>query len=151
MGEKFGRHYQNLRPKKRGVTEKFLMVTVQNYEIRSSKPWCFQNNPNFFAWLFITVLQVILLLILFVKDFYLLIFFYPKIGLNAHHLQTQMKIIQVIWPWKQSFYFLIGKSCPDSEIMSRLVLYPLLLNLEYIYFSIQKFANSLTKNFTVQI
>ena len=47
---------------------------------------------------FITPLQVIILLILFAKDIYFLIFFDPKIGLNANYLETQIqiKIIQVI-------------------------------------------------------
>ena len=36
-------------PKNGGFTERFLMVTVENYKMRSSKP---QNNPKSFVWLF---------------------------------------------------------------------------------------------------
>ena len=42
----------NLWPKKQGVTKRFLMVTVQNHEIQSLKPRCFQNNQKFLVQLF---------------------------------------------------------------------------------------------------
>ena len=121
MGGKFGRHFRNLRPKKRGVTERFLMVTVQKYEIRSSKPWCFQNNPKIFVRLFYHsstrhnsvdtfCKRSLFFYILWPKD-------WPKCPSSSNTDENYTSDLTV----KAKLLF------PDREIMSRLVLYPFLL------------------------
>ena len=64
-----------------GVTKRFLMGTIPNYEtvcLQTQNHDAFNIVQNFLHGYFITVLQVIILLILFVKNFYFLIFFDPN-------------------------------------------------------------------------
>ena len=69
-------------------------IKITRYGLQSHDD--FNIIRNFLYGYFATVLKVLIPLILFVKNVYFFLFFYPKIGLNAYHLQTQMKIIQVI-------------------------------------------------------
>ena len=99
-------------PKNGGFTERFLMVTIENYEMWSSKPSDdIKIIQNLLYGYFITVLQVIIPLILFVKNFYFLIFFYPKIGPSSSNTDENYTSDLTV---KAKFLF------PDWEIITRL-------------------------------